>query len=217
MSVVTSRAMRAHALVALLTTVAPLAAGAQMVGDGHRGVCSNCHVGAANDRYELNGADSIVVFALDAFGFSKTIGTFSELSGGFVFDAAAVENASVIASVDLRSLEMNDAALNSLVLSQRFLDARQYPLLTFQSSAVEPIDANHFRVEGTVSMRGNERPMALAVELNKLEPHPLTGRQTAGLVITGRLSRSDFGMTLGLPGIGDEIEFTVYAQGSLLD
>ena len=198
-------------------TIAPLTAGAQMSTDGHRGVCSDCHVGAANNRYELVTADSIVVFALDAFGFSKTIGTFNGVSGGFVFDVAAAENATVIASIDLTSLEMNDAALNSLVLSQRFLDAARYPMLTFNSTAVETIDGNHFRVDGTVSLRGSERPMTLAVELNKLEPHPLTGRQTAGLVVTGKLLRSDFGITLGLPGIGDEIEFTVYAQGGLLD
>jgi polyisoprenoid-binding protein YceI len=190
---------------------------AQMGNDGHRGVCSDCHVGAANDRYELNTADSIVVFALDAFGFSKTIGTFHEVAGGFRFDPAAAGEASVLASVNLGSLEMSDAALNELVLSERFLDARRYPSMTFQSSGVEAIDGNHFRVDGTVSLRGVERPLALAVELNKLGPHPLTGRQTAGLVVTGRLKRSDFGMTLGLPNVGDEIEFTVYAQGTLLN
>jgi polyisoprenoid-binding protein YceI len=190
---------------------------AQMTTDGHRGVCSDCHVGAAKDRYELNAADSIVVFTLDAFGFSKTIGTFHEVAGGFRFDPAAAGEASVLASVNLGSLEMSDAALNELVLSERFLDARRYPSMTFRSSGVEAIDGNHFRVDGAVSLRGVEKPLTLEVELNKLEPHPLTGRQTAGLVVTGRLKRSDFGMTLGLPNVGDEIEFTVYAQGTLLN
>lgn len=190
---------------------------AQTMTDGHRGVCSDCHVGAANDRYELNTADSIVVFALDAFGFSKTIGTFHEVAGGFRFDPAAAGEASVLASINLGSLEMSDPALNALVLSERFLDARRYPAMTFQSAAVEVIDGNHLRVDGTVSLRGIERPLTLMVELNKLGPHPLTGRQTAGLVVTGRLRRSDFGMTLGLPDVGDQIEFTVYAQAVLLN
>ena len=207
----------AIAIAIAIAVAVPRVARAQMTTDGHRGVCSDCHLRAARVNYELNTAESILVFALDAFGFSKTVGTFDEIVGSFVFDPGDAENASVIVSVDLRSLEMSDSALNSLVLSERFLDADNNALMTFQSEAVEPVDATHLRVDGTVSLRGIERPMSLAVVLNKLAAHPLTGKQTAGLVVTGLIKRSDFGITLGLPSVGDQIEFTVYAQGSLLD
>jgi polyisoprenoid-binding protein YceI len=188
-----------------------------MVPDGHRGVCSDCHVGAADDRYELNIDASVLTYSVDVYGFSKTIGTFDELGGGFVFDPEDVESASVFASVEVSSLEMNDSALNSLVLSERFLNAQAHPLITFQSTSVESIGESRMRVDGNVSIAGIEKPMSFDVELNKLGPHPLTGKQTAGLVARGLIKRSEFGITLGLPEIGDEIEFTLYAQGSLLE
>jgi len=210
--------MRASTLIAAICALlAPGIAQAQMLMDGHRGVCSDCHVGAATDRYVLDTENSMVVYALDVFGFSKTIGTFREIGGGFVFDPEDAENASVIASIDAASVDMSDPALNRLVRSERFLDAQAHPLITFQSTAVERIDATHLRIDGQVSLRGIAKPVSLAVEINKLGPHPLTGRRTAGIIATGRLQRSEFGLTLGLPSIGDEIEFTLYAQGTLLE
>jgi polyisoprenoid-binding protein YceI len=185
--------------------------------DGHRGVCSNCHVGAGNNRYELDAASSTLVFTVDNFGFSKVIGTFSEVGGGFVFDSDDVEATSVLASIDVTSLDTSDAALDALLLSERFLDAARHPVITFQSEAVSQVDEHQFRIDGALSIRGVSRPVSLSVALNRLDAHPVTGRQTAGLEITGELSRSEFGLTLGLPNIGDVVGFTVYAQGSLLD
>jgi polyisoprenoid-binding protein YceI len=202
------------AAIAALSSIAP--APAQMM-DGHRGVCSDCHVGASDYRYELSRGNSVLMYSVDVYGFSKAVGTFDGLEGGFVFDPDDVENASILTSIDVASLETNDSALNSLVLSERFLDAAAHPLMTFQSTAVESLDATSLRVDGTLSLRGIEKPLSLAVELNKLGPHPLTGKQTAGLVVQGLIKRSEFGITLGLPEISDEIAFTVYAQGSLLE
>ena len=209
--------LRAGALAALTGTLLPGVSAAQGIPDGHRGVCSNCHVGAGNNRYELTAGSSTLVFAVDNFGFSKVIGTFSEVGGGFVFDSDDVEATSVLASVDVTSLDTSNSALDALVLSERFLDAARFPSITFQSESVSRVGEQRFRVEGALSMLGLTRPVSLDVVLNRLDPHPVTGRQTAGLEISGQLVRSDFGLTLGLPSIGDVVEFTVYAQGSLLD
>jgi len=210
---------RLLAHVCLLAAVAcvPRVLLAQGIPDGHRGVCSNCHVGAGNNRYALDAASSTLVFSVDNFGFSKVIGTFSEVDGGFVFDSDDVEATSVLASVDVASLDTSDAALDALLLSERFLDAANHPAITFQSESVTPVDAHHFRVAGALSIRGITRRITLDVTLNRLEAHPVTGRQTAGLEITGQFARSEFGLTLGLPNIGDAVEFRVYAQGGLLD
>lgn len=209
-------------LTSLSTTIAlaallPDALMAQAMPDGHRGVCSECHVGAGNNRYELTAASSTLVFTVDSFGFSKVVGTFSEIGGGFVFDSDSVETTSVLASIDVASLDTSDAALDALILSERFLDAASHPAITFQSESVSQVDEHRFRVEGALSIRGVSRPVSLDVVLNRLDPHPVTGRQTAGLEVSGQLSRSEFGLTLGLPNIADAVEFTVYAQGSLLD
>jgi len=190
---------------------------AQDLSGGHRGVCTNCHVGAGNNRYELAPGDSTLVFAVDNFGYSKVIGTFGEIGGGFVFDSDDVESTSVLASVDVASLDLGDAALDALVLSERFLDAAQFPAITFQSESVTQVDTHHYRVDGTLTIRGVTQPVSLDVELNRLDAHPVTGRQTAGLEITGQFARSAFGLTLGLPNIGDVVEFTVYAQGRLFE
>jgi polyisoprenoid-binding protein YceI len=205
-------------LAAVVIVVSPATVVAQDLTNGHRGVCSDCHVAAGgNNRYELSQADSTLVFSVDNFGFSKVIGTFSNIGGGFVFDSESVETTSVLASVEVASLDTSDAALDALLLSERFLDAANHPAITFQSESVAQIDEHHFRVDGALSIRGISQIVSLDVALNRHEAHPVTGRQTAGLEISGQFDRSEFGLTLGLPSIGDVVEFTVYAQGSLFN
>jgi polyisoprenoid-binding protein YceI len=209
--------LRALAIVLCVAGSADAQQTGSMFQNGHMGGnCAQCHVTSSTRRYEFDPTHSTLVYTIDAYGF-RAVGTFAGIGGGFVFDPADEESASVVASVDLRSLRVQNKALNSLILSDRFLDAEQYPLASFRSTGVAVTGENTMRVDGVLSIRGVEHPEQLEVEVTGTGRHPVTGRQIAGFVARGRFARSDFGLSLGLPAIADEITFTVYAEGNLLD
>jgi polyisoprenoid-binding protein YceI len=54
------------------------------------------------------------------------------------------------------------------------------------------------------------------VRFDKIGRYPLTGDNTAGFTATGTIKRSEFGQTLGIPAIGDDIAFEIVLMGKNL-
>jgi len=59
------------------------------------------------------------------------------------------------------------------------------------------------------------KPVTLDVELNKCGEHPFNKKQTCGFDAEGTIKRSDFGMTKGIPMVGDEITIKITVEGSV--
>ncbi len=53
----------------------------------------------------------------------------------------------------------------------------------------------------------------LKVTHNKSGEHPFSGKYTAGFSATTEVKRSLFGMTYGLPALGDDIEIRLEVEG----
>ena len=186
-----------------------------MFQSGHMGGnCGSCHVTGSEFRYQLDPASSLVVYSVDAYGL-ETVGTFAEIGGGFVYDESDVASGSVIANIRATSVDTQNDALDSLILSERLLSATEFPLLSFQSTSVARTGEDVLRVDGMLTIRGVANPVSLDVRMSRTTVHPMTGRQTAGFVASGHVNRSDYGLTVGLPAIADQVDFTIYAQGYL--
>jgi polyisoprenoid-binding protein YceI len=185
--------------------------------NGHMGGnCAQCHETSTLPRYEFDRAQSKILYSVKAYGF-EAVGLFRSIAGGFVFDPSAPEKGSVIATVDVASVDSGDTALDSLIRSERFLGAKEHPVISFRSTSVETVAAGRLRVSGVLSLAGRERALTLDVETVAAALDPVTGRHTAGFVARGTLARSDFGLSLGLPAIAEQVQFTIYAAGNLLD
>ena len=79
-----------------------------------------------------------------------------------------------------------------------FSTAERYPEARFVSTHVEPVDADHARVCGDLTLRGVTPPVCLDVTFNALKRHPLPPfRRTAGFSATATLSRKAFGIEPG--------------------
>jgi polyisoprenoid-binding protein YceI len=60
---------------------------------------------------------------------------------------------------------------------------------------------------------GVTKPVTLDVIFNKGGIHPYSKKYVAGFSATGKLNRSEFGMTYGLPGVGDEVNISIEVEG----
>lgn len=191
--------------------------GQSLFQNGHMGGnCAQCHETSTLPRYEFDRAQSKVVYTIEAYGF-EAAGVFRAIGGGFVFDPGHPEQSSVIATIETASVDSGDGALDSLIKSSRLLDAGQYPVMSYRSSAVEVLENGEFSVSGVLSLAGHEQPLTLTVHPVGVAMDLVTGRRTAGFVARGEITRSDFGLRLGLPAIADRVQFTIYAAGDLLE
>lgn len=166
---------------------------------------------AERHHYALDPVHTRVLFAVSHAGFSDALGTVSGTTGTLEFDPDDLGSARVEASMPLERLDLGDQAWNSA--ATRLLDAGGHPLATFVSTRVDPIDARHALVTGTLTLNGIAGEVQLAVTFNQLRRHPLPPfRRTAGFSATATLSRKAFGITRWPSVIGDTVALRIEAE-----
>jgi polyisoprenoid-binding protein YceI len=164
-------------------------------------------------RYELDPVHTRVMFELSHAGYSQAIGTVSGSTGELVFDPRDWSSAKVAVSVPVAKLDMGDPDWSRAALGRGLLDGERYPVATFVSTRVEPVDATHARVAGTLTLRGVSREIVLDVAFNQLKRYPLPPfRRTAGFSATATLSRAAFGADAWSSLVGDEVKLRIEAE-----
>jgi polyisoprenoid-binding protein YceI len=163
--------------------------------------------------YTLDPVHTRIVFAIDHAGFSKAMGAISGSTGTLRFDRDDWRSAHLEVTVPLPRLDMGDAKWTAAVLASNLLDGKRHPETRFISNQIEPVDADHAKVCGDLTLRGVTRPLCMDVTLNALKRHPLPPfHRTAGFSATATLSRKDFGIDAWPKVIGDTVSLLIEAE-----
>ena len=147
-------------------------------------------------RWTIDPVHSDVSFAVRHMMVSKVRGHFRSFRGTIVTAEDPLES-SVLAEVDLASLDTGNEQRDAHVRSADFFDVERYPTMTYRSLAVRP-DGDGYHVEGELTLHGVTRPVVLRLELNGFTPDPFGGVR-AGFSAKGQLSRRDFGIDISTP------------------
>lgn len=148
---------------------------------------------------------------------TKVRGTFPEFDGSIVVGEDP-RDSSVRYEAKAGSITTGSADRDAHLRSPDFLDADNHPLVTFESTSVEP-EGDHWRLEGTLSVRGVSRPVTfdLYYDGSMIDPY---GQTKAGFRVVGEVEREDWGLTWNVPlegggvlvGRSIRFEFDVEAQ-----
>lgn len=168
---------------------------------------------AAPPTYRLDPVHTRVLFAVEHAGFSNALGTVSGSEGTLSFDPEDWSSATLSVTVPMQRIDLGDDKWNQATLARNLLDAERYPEARFVSTRVEPVDADHARVIGELTLHGVTREVTLEVTLNAVKRHPMPPfRRTAGFSATTTLSRSAFGVDAWPSMIGDEVQLRIEAE-----
>jgi polyisoprenoid-binding protein YceI len=163
--------------------------------------------------YRLDPVHTRVLFGVSHAGFSTALGTVSGSTGMLVFDPDDWLCARLRVEVRLARADMGDARWTRAVLARNMLDTDRYPVATFVSTRVEPVDPTHATACGTLTLHGVAREQCLDVTFNQLRRDPVPPfRRTAGFSATATLKRSDFGIDAWKSMIGDEVELRIEVE-----
>ncbi|QNH11854.1 YceI family protein [Xanthomonas sp. SI] len=170
---------------------------------------------AAPAQYALDPVHTRVLFAIEHAGFSKALGAVSGSTGTLAFDPDDWRSARLDARVPLQRLDLGDDKWNRAALAHNLVDGERFPEARFVSTRIEPIDATHAKVFGTLTLHGVSREIALDVTLNALKRHPLPPfRRTVGFSATTTLQRADFGIAAWPSVIGATVELRIEAEAT---
>lgn len=121
-------------------------------------------------------------------------GHFDKVTGTVELDEAAPERSSVEVQIEAASINTGVAMRDQHLRSADFLDAANYPYLTFKSTRVERSGDNTGRIIGDLTIRGVSREVTLDVEYNGRAKNPM-GSLSAGFTATTQIDRKDWRLT----------------------
>lgn len=171
-------------------------------------------------RYELDPSHTAIYFTVDHIGYAKTLGVFTGLEGGFMYDEDARELGDVSVTIDTATVTTFHEGRDRHVRNRDFLYVNEHPEITFTASGGQAASDTKGTVEGQLTILGETRPVVLSVTLNKAAPYPFGhGRQVLGLSLTTEIQRSDFGMDYGVSGglVGDTVAINIETEAMRME
>jgi polyisoprenoid-binding protein YceI len=176
--------------------------------------------------YTLDKAHATLIFRVNHLGFSNYTARFKHFDAQLQFDPGNLAASSVTATIDARSIETDfpDPAkldFNAELQNDQWLNAAQFPQMTFRSTKVETTGSNSMRISGDFTLRGVTRPLTLNATFNGgYAGHPMDPHARIGFSAQGSLKRSDFGIAYGIPapgttmGVSDKVDIVIEAEFS---
>lgn len=169
------------------------------------------------EQYTFDKAHTQILFFVDHLGFSKSHGEFLDFDGGFTFDRGEPAKSKVDVTIKTASLDMNDAKWDEHMKGADFFNVEKFPAMTFKSTGIEVTGENTANITGDLTILETTKPVVLAVTHNKSGKHAFGEKFMAGFSATANIKRSEFGMTYGLPMVGDDVEIRIQVEGERVE
>jgi polyisoprenoid-binding protein YceI len=160
-------------------------------------------------NWRIDPARTHIAFAIDAVGYPRTHGQFTQFGGRIMVDLEHPDKSSVAFHVQSQSVDVGSQSFDDYLRSVAFLDATHFPSIDFVSNSVEKVDDHTVRVTGDLTLLGVTRPLSVEVAVQRE-----TGRGGARLAFLAKTSidRLAFGMNSGFPLVSREVELVISSE-----
>jgi polyisoprenoid-binding protein YceI len=145
-------------------------------------------------NWHIDPTHSHLSFAIRVMSVTTTRGRFHALRGYLHIDEQNPANSWVEAEVDAASIDTHNKLRDAHLRSAAFFAVKQYPTITFQSTHVEHVKGQGYKVIGNLSMHGVTKPITFDVAYRGQST--LMGART-GLTAKATINRNDFGVGRG--------------------
>lgn len=170
----------------------------------------------AAGTYSFDVAHSHVGFTAKHLMIAKVRGRFGSFSGQVAIAEEPLAS-SVEVNIDAASIDTRDPQRDGHLRSADFLDADNFPSLTYKSTSVRHTGDDEWAVDGELTIRGVTRNVPLAVVFDGAALDPWGGTR-AVFSASAKINREDFGLTwnqaleTGGVLVGKDVVITIEAE-----
>jgi polyisoprenoid-binding protein YceI len=178
-------------------------------------------------KWAIDQAHSEIGFKVRHLMIAHVKGTFKTFDANILTYGRDFKTAEIDLWIDASSISTGDAIRDKHLKSRDFLNARKYKQITFRSSTIAKSDedGNH-ELWGELTMVGVTKNVKLNVLFGGMLNDPW-GNERAGFTVTGKISRSEWGLIWNAPteagglmvsdevAISGEVELTKIGQKCL--
>jgi polyisoprenoid-binding protein YceI len=143
--------------------------------------------------WRIDPIHSSVSFEVKHMMISTVRGHFKQFEG--MLEAAEdYHDSRVWGSVQVASIDTNNADRDEHLLSPDFFDAEHYPEMRFESTRVEHIVLGTYRVSGDLTIKDVTREIQVEATVEGAAVDPW-GHDRVGIAVRGGIDRTEFGLT----------------------
>ncbi|MBC7991952.1 MAG: YceI family protein [Rhizobacter sp.] len=165
---------------------------------------------AQNVSYALDASHTRVHWEVSHFGTSTSRGRFDDITGSLQLNAGSGLGE---VSIGLATASVNTGvAPLDRVLRGGYLASGEHPQAYFVASGWRWKAGEPLEVRGELTLRGVSLPLVLRAPRLHCQPHRLLQREVCGADLQGELQRSDFGVSDGLPFIGNTVRLLIQVE-----
>jgi polyisoprenoid-binding protein YceI len=169
-----------------------------------------------NEIYKFDRSRSTIGFTVHQF-LGTTHGKFEKFDGRIEIDREHPEKSSVVARIDIRSIDTGIVKRDNHLRSAEFFNVTKFPEMTFKSGRVKQTGQQNGDIFGDLTMHGVTKPITLHVKL--MSPISNDIKQTHWAVTTEPLKRRDFNLMFNqsaeaISGIGQTVAVNIEVEAS---
>lgn len=168
-------------------------------------------------EWEIDPAHSEIEFSVKHMMITRVRGRFGSFDGTLDVDLDSPEASYVEGTIDVDSINTGEEDRDNHLRSDDFFDVANYPTMDFESTRIEQISDDHYKVYGDLTIRDETREIEWDVVYEGQGQDPW-GNLRLGFTAETSISRGDFGLNwnvaLETGGwlVGDKIDVTASIQ-----
>jgi polyisoprenoid-binding protein YceI len=168
---------------------------------------------AAQNVFQIDQRFGSIEFSVDHLGLFTSHGDFRRFAGTLAIDPARPERTTIAVTIDAQSVDMDSPDGLRMVRSPDYFDVGDHPVITFHSTGVMVSAPDHYRIDGTIEIRGVARPMSLDAVLASRATG--SANPFSEFVVSGSLKRGEFGMVADQNFVSETVQVQIRARIAL--
>jgi polyisoprenoid-binding protein YceI len=153
--------------------------------------------------YTVDPVHTFATYRIKHMNTSFSYGRFDFPEGKVSYDAASPEKATFNLTIKLENLNTGVQKRDDHLKSPQFFNAKDFPTLTFVSTAVKKVDDKNLEVTGDLTIHGVKKSVTVKMEITGT--NEFQGKKLIGFETVFDIKRTDFGMKELLEGAGDDV------------
>ncbi len=164
-------------------------------------------------QWKVDKAHSAITFSIKHF-FTPVNGRFHDFDGDFIFDPENLDASKVDFTIQVNSVDTEEAKRDKHLQSPDFFNAGQYPTMRFVSTRFKKKGKDSYVAYGNLTIRDKTKEIELPFNVLGVADHPMMkGSKVMGLQAEAKINRNDFGVGTGdwaaTMVVGDEVNIQI--------
>jgi polyisoprenoid-binding protein YceI len=160
--------------------------------------------------YKADPFHTQVMYNYNHLGFTTNMGLLSGANGTLTIDPKAPNDAKLSIDVPMNTILTTIDALDKELVNPMFFDAAKFPNSHFESTAVHA-KGNTATIDGNLTIHGVTKPATINATFVAVGSNPMSKKEYISFNGSAKIKRSDFGVAMGVPMVGDEVNLTITA------